>query len=325
MSFVIPTEYSNSNFQQLIAICAPGSGIIKYDGWHKDCPTNVSIANWDVRDQDIAFLFQGATYFNQSVWGWDTSSSDSMENAFQMATSFDQPLQTWDVSSVRSFKFMFDGASYFNQPLNNWDVSTATSTQAMFRNATHFDQPLAKWDVSLNKDMSYMFALATRFNQPLDSWDIQSVNALAFVLFGATSFNQELGGGWSSACSAHENVDDKLDKENCDVCDFKTNTCIGYDCQADFQVSANCSKYNSRCVCVLCDAGLYSGDCSKTCPEPALSVFQDLVFTLLLLWAWYAMVYYYFAYHEPEPPEIDMSKDYVSAQRDDTNAEKFTC
>ena len=61
------------------------------------------------------------------------------------------------------------------------------------------------------------------------------------------------------------------------ICTAATDTCSSpQDCGSDASAYiSNCTNFNDRCVCVQCDAGLYSSDCSKACPAPAIAVATD--------------------------------------------------
>ena len=86
-------------------------------------------------------------------------------------------------------------------------------------------------------------------------------------------------------------------------CDAATDTCSSpQDCGSDASAYiSNCTNFNDRCVCVQCDAGLYSSDCSKACPAPAIAVATDTLLAVGGLWVFMAGVYYY--YYSPYEEE----------------------
>ena len=79
----------------------------------------------------------------------------------------------------------------------------------------------------------------------------------------------------------------------------------------DFFNDSNCTNFNDRCVCVQCDAGLYSSDCSKACPAPAIAVATDTLLAAGGLWFFMAAVYYY--YYSPDEEEQQLVSDAAEA------------
>ena len=197
----------------------------------KNCFNDIdraSIANlsgWDVSNvQNMAFLFDGASSFNQDITGWDVSSVTTMESMFQGAENIDQNLgswtvsslenaenmfysadnfnadiSTWDVTSVTNMKGMFAWTKSFNQPIGNWErsgstVGNVTTMERMFMNAESFNQDIGSWDVSSVTDMSSMFDGANVFDQDISGWTVSNVTNMYFMFAGASAFNQDISG-----------------------------------------------------------------------------------------------------------------------------------
>jgi hypothetical protein len=133
------------------------------------------IDNWDVsKIQDFSNLFatknhnRAATYFNEDISGWDTSSATTMQSMILGAKSFDRPTGNWDVSSVTDMHSMFDRASSFNQSLAEWNVSRVWNMRSMFSSAKAFNQPIGNF-------MRQRFFVAASFNQSYADWDVSRV------------------------------------------------------------------------------------------------------------------------------------------------------
>lgn len=174
----------------------------------------------------MAFMFAGATTFNQNIDSWDVSHVVSMDNLFFNARNFNQPLNDWNTTSVTSMASMFVNARAFNQPIDAWNVSHVYNMNNLFMNAVAFNQDINDWDVShvgifmntfmgataFNQPLDHwnvshasyfysMFKNATAFNRPLEAWDMSSAINLEWMFSGATSFNQPLN-GWNLASLA---------------------------------------------------------------------------------------------------------------------------
>lgn len=89
----------------------------------RDCTslnTAESMNEWNVSSvTSMAYMFTGASIFNQALDNWDTSSVTSMNNMFSSASDFNQDIGNWDTSSVTNMGSMFGYASDFNQNLSN--------------------------------------------------------------------------------------------------------------------------------------------------------------------------------------------------------------
>jgi surface protein len=94
---------------------------------------------------------------------------------FDGASVFNQSLNGWDTSSVTEMSYMFKGAKEFNQDIGNWDVSNVTTMKEMFTEALAFNQDIGSWDTSSVTEMSYMFSLSTLFNQDLTKWCVTTI------------------------------------------------------------------------------------------------------------------------------------------------------
>ena len=80
-------------------------------------------------------------------------------------------------------------------------------------------------------------------------------------------------------------------------CNTVANKCGSTDCGSDAISIQNCTIYNSRCACVQCELGLYSSDCSKPCPTPAVAVLTDMLLLVGGVWFFTSSVYYYYYSH----------------------------
>jgi len=85
----------------------------------------------------FAFMFDGATAFNQdlSAWGTRLGSADDMASMFRGATAFNGAIENWDVTTVTNMVGVFEGTA-FNRDINTWNVSNVSNMAFMFSDAT---------------------------------------------------------------------------------------------------------------------------------------------------------------------------------------------
>lgn len=142
---------------------------------------------------DLSAAFEGATSFNQSLDGWDTSAVTNMANTFNGAAGFDADISGWDTHNVTTMADMFNDAVAFDQPLGGWDTASVTTMNGMFANADAFDEPIGAWDTHAVTDMGGMFAGASAFDQPLGAWNTAAVTSMNDMFDGAYAFDEPLG------------------------------------------------------------------------------------------------------------------------------------
>ena len=170
---------------------------------------NQSLNSWNTSAvTDMSGMFQNANVFNNGLasgvsgsLNFDTHLVKNMSYMFQYAGAFNQSLTTsgniWNTSLVENISYMFYNATVFNQPLNSWNTSAVKAMQGTFQYAIVFNQPLSSWITSAVTDMSWMFYNAPAFNQPLTTsgniWNTSAVTSMQNMFQGATAFNQNIG------------------------------------------------------------------------------------------------------------------------------------
>lgn len=171
---------------------------------------NAGIDGWDMSSaKSLAFMFDGATDFNQPIGSWDVSSVTDFRYMFARANGFDQSIGAWDVSSGENFHRMFFengtwnsgtgiATSGFNQDLSNWFQYSGTKERdmrSMFNQAYAFNNGNASgvagtmsWNTS-GAEMRAMFFAAYSFNQDISSFDASGSTSLQAMFNGAIVFN----------------------------------------------------------------------------------------------------------------------------------------
>jgi len=143
-------------------------------------------------------MFREAFAFNQDIStkpatnAWDTGMVEDMGFMFDDATVFDQPIGNWDTSLVDDMRVMFRDAIAFNQDLNDWETGNVERMDQMFLRANMFDGVVGDWDTSMVENMSNMFR-DTPFNQDISDWDTGMVTTMVNMFRDATAFDQDLG------------------------------------------------------------------------------------------------------------------------------------
>ena len=99
-----------------------------------------------IKENDLSYMFAGATSFNQPLNTWVTNQVTNMSAMFWGAKVFNQQLN-FVTSKVLDMYGMFAAATAFNQSLN-FDTSSVTDMNTMFYKATAFDQDIGSWNIS---------------------------------------------------------------------------------------------------------------------------------------------------------------------------------
>lgn len=162
---------------------------------------NQDISSWDVSNvTNMQRIFHEARIFNQNIEYWKVGNVTNMEGMFYNAFNFNQNLNLWNVENVTDMSYMFYndyGSEYpnpsFNMNIGNWNVSNVTNMSHMFHGALLFNQPIGNWNVSNVTDTSYMFSYCFDFDQNITQWNVSNVTTMEGMFYNAFDFNQSIG------------------------------------------------------------------------------------------------------------------------------------
>src|SRR5690554_6687815 len=163
----------------------------------------ISIDQWgDIPWMSMDHAFAGCNNLTgKALDAPDLSNVFSMAYMFMGATKFNQDLNNWDVGKVETMYELFHGASSFNGNISGWNTAQVTNMYGMFRDAGAFNQDIGNWDVSKCTNMAGMLYGAGSFNQNLGKWDISNVQDMGTMLnnSGLTTANYDATlSGWST-------------------------------------------------------------------------------------------------------------------------------
>lgn len=167
-----------------------------------------------------AYMFYGATKFNQDISGWNVAKVTDMQRMFYSARAFNQDIGGWDVSKVKSMNYMFEGASLFNGDIGAWNVSSVRAMHNMFKKASNFNADISGWQVGNVTSMGSMFEGAQAFNQDIGGWDVSKVTSIESMLRGLSKFDQDIS-RWNVAnVTTLAHTFDGATKFNADISDW---------------------------------------------------------------------------------------------------------
>jgi len=151
---------------------------------------NGSLAGWDTTNvTDMSSLFFNIPVFNQPV-SFNTGKVTNMNNMFAGSGQvFNKAVTFSDTSKVTDMSFMFANASAFNQPVD-FNTANVTNMASMFFNANKFNQSVS-FNTGKVTNMSNMFASYTghNFNQPVN-FNTANVTDMSGMFSGAANFSQ---------------------------------------------------------------------------------------------------------------------------------------
>ncbi len=153
-----------------------------------ECSNLVSVPNTSEGIEavgDMSYMFYGASVFNETIGGWDTSSVGDMSYMFYGASAFNEPIGGWDTSSAGDMSGMFMDALSFNQNLSGWCVMNILSEPLDFDDgAISWTDPnwrpgwgtcpppfVTTWNTSLGAGTTVTLALAGTVNAFIDWGD----------------------------------------------------------------------------------------------------------------------------------------------------------
>ena len=158
---------------------------------------------------EVRYLFEGCTVFNQDISNWDTKNFGSSAFMFQSCDKFNQPIGKWYLPKFWNLFNMFYGCDNFNQNLNNWYICPLKVVSYCFGNAPKFNNgyPAGEkhpftWNMSQvgtgnpSFSMQGMFHMLgpinTSYNADMSSWDLTNVRSLQASFEGCLALKQDL-------------------------------------------------------------------------------------------------------------------------------------
>ncbi len=141
----------------------------------------------EVQVTSMAYMFKGATSFNQSARSWKVDKVTNTASMFEGAISFnngDEPLDWGNLTAgISDMSSMFKGATSFNQDLGDWDIRSLTKALGMLDNSglstLHYDKLLVNWNADRNRNtrvpfsavgIKYCFGESARESLINDGW-----------------------------------------------------------------------------------------------------------------------------------------------------------
>ena len=172
---------------------------------------------------DMSFLFQGKTDFNEDISSWNTASVTNMQTMFYNAKAFNQDISSWNTASVTNMQSMFNNALAFNQDISSWNTGSVTNMQNMFNYALAFNQNLCVWrDHNFPYgSCSYMFKNSGCTHK--DKWTPTSASS-PFCASTCTYLGDYFTGP-ENICISGKNIPPKLENTTPEKC---AEACVNY-------------------------------------------------------------------------------------------------